>query len=71
MDSQIIVAAHVPVEITKPHKVRLRYTVWEAEVCFGVLNGMKGQIIQKKKKKFSNTRYRGEPQYTLWVVLGA
>ena len=51
MDSQIIVAAHVPVEITKPHKVRLRYTVWEAEVCFGVLNGMKGQIIQKKKKK--------------------
>ena len=50
MDSQIIVAAHVPVEITKPHKVRLRYTVWEAEVCFGVLNGMKGQIIQKKKK---------------------
>ena len=51
MDSQIIVAAHVPVEITKPHKVRLRYTVWEAEVCFGVLNGMKGRIIQKKKKK--------------------
>ena len=51
MDSQIIVAAHVPVEITKPHKVRLRYTVWEAEVCFGVLNGMKGQIIQEKKKK--------------------
>ena len=51
MDSQIIVAAHVPVEITKPHKVRLRYTAWEAEVCFGVLNGIKGQIIQKKKKK--------------------
>ena len=56
MDSQIIVAAHVPVEITKPHKVRLRYTVWEAEVCFGVLNGMKGQIIQKKKK---NSAIRG------------
>ena len=53
MDSQIIVAAHVPVEITKPHKVRLRYTVWEAEVCFGVLNGMKGRIIKKKKKKNS------------------
>ena len=51
MDSQIIVAAHVPVEITKPHKVRLRYTVWEAEVCFGVLNGMKGRIIKKRKKK--------------------
>ena len=56
MDSQIIVAAHVPVEITKPHKVRLRYTVWEVEVCFGVLNGMKGQIIQKKKK---NSAIRG------------
>ena len=56
MDSQIIVAAHVPVEITKPHKVRLRYTVWEAEVCFGVLNGMKGRIIQKKKK---NSAIRG------------
>ena len=70
MDSQIIVAAHVPVEITKPHKVRLSCIVWEPEAFLEVLNGMKGQIIQKKKKKISNTRYRGEPQYTLWVVLG-
>ena len=69
MDSQIIVAAHVPVEITKPQKVRLSCIVWEPEAFLEVLNGMKGQIIQKKKK-ISNTRYRGEPQYTLWVVLG-
>ena len=65
MDSQIIVAAHVPVEITKPHKVRLRYTVREAEVCFGVLNGMKGQIIQKKKKKKSAIRGTEESLNTL------
>ena len=65
MDSQIIVAAHVPVEITKPHKVRLRYTVWEAEVCFGVLNGMKGRIIQKKKKKNSAKRGIEESLNTL------
>ena len=42
------VPAHAPVEITKPHKIGLGYTVVEARVCFGVLNGMKGQIIQKK-----------------------
>ena len=48
MGSQIIVSAHIPVEIIKPHKVGLRYTVLEAGVCFGVLNGMKGQIIQRK-----------------------
>ena len=46
MGSQII--AHAPVELTKPHKVGLRYAVLEAGVCFGVLNGMKGQIIQRK-----------------------
>ena len=50
MDSQIIVAAHVPVEITKPQKVRLSCIVWEPEAFLEVLNGMKGQIIQKKKK---------------------
>ena len=37
MDSQII--------------VRLSCIVWEAEAFLGVLNGMKGQIIKKKKKK--------------------
>ena len=42
MDPQIIVSAHVPVEITKPLKVGMRYTVLEAGVYFGVLNGMKG-----------------------------
>ena len=45
---QIIVSAHAPVEITKPHKIELGYTVLEAGVCFGVLNGMKGQIIHRK-----------------------
>ena len=45
---QVIVSAHAPVEITKPNKTVLGYTVLEAGVCFGVLNGMKGQIIQRK-----------------------
>ena len=45
---QVIVSAHAPVEITKPHMIELGYTVLEAGVCFGVLNGMKGQIIQRK-----------------------
>ena len=34
-------------EIKKPHKIGLGSAVLEAGVCFGVLNGMKGQIIQK------------------------
>ena len=45
---QVIVSAHAPAEITKPHNIALGYTVLEAGVCFGVLNGMKGQIIQRK-----------------------
>ena len=45
MGSQIIVPAHAPVEITKLYKVGLSYEVLEAVVYFGVLNGMKGQII--------------------------
>ena len=45
---QVIVSAHAPDEITKPHKIGLGYTVLEAGVCFGALNGMKGQIIQRK-----------------------
>ena len=48
MCHQIIVSAHAPVEITKPHKIGLGYPVLEAGVCFGNLNGMKGQIIQRK-----------------------
>ena len=48
MCHQIIVSAHAPVEIAKPHKIGLGYPVFEAGVCFGVLNGMKGQIIQRK-----------------------
>ena len=35
---QVIVSAHAPVEITKPHKIESGYTVLEAGVCFRVLN---------------------------------
>ena len=59
---QVIVSAHAPVEITKPHEIGLGFTVFEAGVCFGVLNGMKGHIIQRK------TAIRGievEPQCIL------
>ena len=49
MGPQITVSAHALVEIRKPYKIGLGYEVLEAGVCFGVLNGMKGQIIQRKK----------------------
>ena len=48
MGPQIVVSVHGPVEIPKPHRIGLVYAVLEAGVCFGVLNGMKGQIIQRK-----------------------
>ena len=48
MSPQITVSAHAPVEITKPHRIGLGYTVLEAGVCSGVLNGIKCQIIQRK-----------------------
>ena len=48
MGPQIVVSVHAPVEILKPHRIGLVYAVLEAGVCFGVLNGMKGQIIQRK-----------------------
>ena len=48
MSPQIIVSVHAPVEITKPHKIGLGHTVLEAGVYFGVLNGIKGQIIQRE-----------------------
>ena len=35
-------------EIKKTHKKGLGYAVLEAGVCFGFLNGVKGQIIQNK-----------------------
>ena len=35
-------------EIKKPHKIGLGYAVLEAGVCFGVLNGIKRQIILEK-----------------------
>ena len=44
MSLQIIVSVLAPAEITELHKIRLRYAVLEAGVCFGFLNGMKGQI---------------------------
>ena len=48
MGPQIVVSAHAPVEIAKPRKLGLSYAVLEAAVCFGVLIGMKDQIIQRK-----------------------
>ena len=50
MSPQIIVSVHAPVEITKQHKIGLGYAVLEAGVCFGVLNGMKGQISREKQQ---------------------
>ena len=47
MGPQIIFSVDAPGEI-KLHKVGLRFAVLEAGVCFWVLNGMKGQIIQRK-----------------------
>ena len=47
---QIIAPVRAPVEITKLHKKSLRNAVLEAGLCFGVLNGMKGQIPQKKQQ---------------------
>ena len=35
-------------EIKKTHKTGLEYAVLKAGVCFGVLNGMKDRITQKK-----------------------
>ena len=37
-----------PVEITKRQTLGLRYAAIKAGVTSGVLNGMKGQIIQRK-----------------------
>ena len=50
MCPRIIVSAHAPVEITKPYKIGSGHGVLEAEarVFWGVLNGMKGQTIQRK-----------------------
>ena len=48
MSPQIIVSVHAPVEIRKPHRIGLGYTVLEAGVCSGVFNGMKRQIILRK-----------------------
>ena len=48
MGPQIIVSVHAPVEILKRYKIGLGYAVLEVGVCFRVLNGIKGQIIQRK-----------------------
>ena len=34
MRPQIVVSAYAPVEITKSHKVGLKYAVLEAGICF-------------------------------------
>ena len=46
----MIVSVYAAVEITKPYKIGLGCAFLEVGVCFGVLNGMKGQIIQKKQQ---------------------
>ena len=48
MSPWIIVSVYAVDEIKKTHKIGLGYAVLEAGVCFGVLNGIKGQIIKKK-----------------------
>ena len=50
MSPWIIVSVYPVDEIKKPHKIGLGYAVLEAGVCFGVLNGIKGQTIQKKQR---------------------
>ena len=67
MSPHIIISVYAPVEITKFHKIGLRYAVLEAGVCFEVLNGTKVKWSDKKK---GITKYRSEPQYILWVALG-
>ena len=47
---QIIISLYASVKITKPHKLGLRYAVFEAGVYFGVLNGMKGQKSREKQQ---------------------
>ena len=49
MGHQITVSAHALVEITKPCKTGLGHAVLEAGACLGVLNGMKSQMILRKK----------------------
>ena len=48
MCPHIIFSVHTPVERIKLHKIVLRCGVLESGLCFGVLNGMKGQTIQRK-----------------------
>ena len=55
------------VEITKPHKVGLRYTILEAEVW---PVGFKwNERSNNPEKNSAIGRYRSEPQYILWMVL--
>ena len=65
MGPQIIVSAHAPVDITKPYKVGFRYAVLEVGFCFGVLNGMEGQIIE------SNTRCRSVEVSLIAIIIHA
>ena len=48
MGLQIIVSAHAPIDITKPHKVGLRYVFLKVGACFMVFNRTKVQIILRK-----------------------
>ena len=66
MCPQIIVSEHTPVEITKPHKVGLRYAVFRGRTLFWIFEWNERSNNPEKNSK---TIYRSEPQYILWVVL--
>ena len=64
MGSQITVSAHALVEIRKPYKIGLGYEVLEAGVCF------EWNERSNYPEKKSNRRYRSEPRYIFWVIVG-
>ena len=49
MGPQITVSAHALVEMRKSYKIGLGNEILETGLCFKVLNGMKGHIIQRKQ----------------------
>ena len=53
MGPQVIVSGHIPVEITKPSKIGLGYTVLEARFFWG---GFEWNERSKNLEKNSNAR---------------
>ena len=66
MSPQIIFSAHAPIEMTKPHKVRLRYPVLKAGYEF--FGGFKWNDRSNNPEKNSNTRYISEPKLLLLLL---